>query len=163
MQWQGVVPDIELPDIYNDDSYKEKSNVSALQPDKNKAGIYETLPEPPIAALAAKSKSRVAANPYFTTVSNFAAWVKRTKQQRSIPLQWQGYAAMYNEGMKMYRAISDDDMKSTSINITNNNFDAAIINRSEQRKKEINGIYISHLKGDAVIEEACQILLDWAR
>jgi carboxyl-terminal processing protease len=57
-QWKGVLPDIELPDIYSDELNKEKANSSALQPDNSKTGIYQAAAALPAQSLKLKSEQR---------------------------------------------------------------------------------------------------------
>jgi carboxyl-terminal processing protease len=161
-QWKGVVPDIALPDLYDDDEYKEKANASALQPDNSKTGLYQPLTALPITTLAAKSKQRTNANAYFKNISNFTSWMQQYKKQRTINLQWTGYAMQYNEAMKMFKQISDDEnSSSTGITVTNNGFDWQRILQSTQRSKEINATYLEQLKNDETLAEAYRILMDW--
>jgi carboxyl-terminal processing protease len=161
-QWKGVVPDIALPDLYDDDEYKEKANASALQPDNSKTGIYQPLNALPINILAAKSKQRIDVNTYFKNISSFTNWMQQYKKQRTINLQWAGYAMQYKEVVKMYKQISEDK-KSTRSNIavTNNGFDWQRILQSTERSKEINFTYLKQLESDETLAEAYKILTDW--
>jgi carboxyl-terminal processing protease len=161
-QWKGVVPDIALPDLYDDDEYKEKANASALQPDNSKTGIYQPLNALPINILAAKSKQRIDVNTYFKNISSFTNWMQQYKKQRTINLQWAGYAMQYKEAVKMYKQISEDK-KSTRSNIavTNNGFDWQRILQSTERSKEINSTYLKQLESDETLAEAYKILTDW--
>jgi carboxyl-terminal processing protease len=161
-QWKGVVPDIALPDIYDDNEYKEKANASALQPDNSKAGIYQALNALPINILATKSKLRTNVNAYFKNISTFNNWVQQYKKQRTISLQWAGYIMQYKEAVKMYKQISEDK-KSTGSNIavTNNGFDWQRILLSTERSKEINTTYLKQLESDETLAEAYKILMDW--
>ena len=43
-QWRGVFPDIELPDIYAIDRFREKGTITSLLPDNAKPAIYNPLP-----------------------------------------------------------------------------------------------------------------------
>ncbi|MBL0144440.1 MAG: carboxy terminal-processing peptidase [Chitinophagaceae bacterium] len=105
------MPDITLPDLYGDDEYKEKNNKSALQPDKNKSSVYKALPVLPIANLTAKSQLRVKANAQFNLLNNFINWLKQYNNSRTISLQWVTYANQFNEAIKMYKQIKDDEKR----------------------------------------------------
>jgi carboxyl-terminal processing protease len=160
-QWKGVVPDINLPDLYAGDEYKEKSNVSALQPDMSRAGTFELLPLLPVATLAAKSKQRVDADNYFKKITAFTIWMEKNKKERNINLQWAGYATQYSDAMKMFKQFKEDEKDKSSIRVTNNGFDWQRIMQSTERSKEINNTYLKQLKNDATLEEAYRILMDW--
>jgi carboxyl-terminal processing protease len=161
-QWKGVIPDIMLPDLYADDEYKEKSNASALQPDNSKTGMYQPLSALPVATLAAKSKQRSNANTYFKNISSFTSWMQQYKKQRTINLQWAGYAVQYKDAVKMYKQLGEDKkIGSGIIAVTNNGFDWQRIVLSAERSKEINATYIKQLEKDEILAEAYQILMDW--
>ncbi|MGC4104464.1 carboxy terminal-processing peptidase [Ferruginibacter sp.] len=159
-QWKGVVPDILLPDVYSDDEYKERSNASALQPDNSRQGMYQPLPALPVATLAAKSKQRTDASAYFKGINSFINWMQQYKKERTINLQWSGYATQYSEAMKMYK-LFDDDATNNGIRITNNGFDWQRIVQSTQRSKDINSTYLKNLQQDETLAEAYRILMDW--
>lgn len=160
-QWKGVVPDIMLPDLYVDDIYKEKNNISALQPDNSRAGTFELLPMLPVAMLAEKSKQRVDANNYFNRINAFTGWMQKNKMARTINLQWSGYALQYSETIKMFKQFKLEEKIVRSITVTNNNFDWQRIVQSAERSKEINNTYLKQLVNDSVLEEAYRILMDW--
>jgi carboxyl-terminal processing protease len=160
-QWKGVVPDVMLPDMYADESYKEKANASALQPDNSKPGMYQPLKALPVTELAAKSKQRTDANAYFKKISDFSAWTKKFNQERTIGLQWNSYAAQYKAAMKMYQQFSGEKDNPHSFTVTNNGFDWQRVLQSTQRSKDINKTYLEQLKRDEIVIEACNILMDW--
>ena len=161
-QWKGVSPDIDLPDLFTDDSYKERANASALQPDNSKAGIYQALPALPIAALKSKSLQRVEADPYFTSVTAFDAWIKKYREDRIIPLQWSGFAEDYNKYRETIMKMKFDDSPATAgITVTNNGFDRLRFNGSAKQSKTINETYLKHIQKDRTINEAYKILMDW--
>jgi len=160
-QWKGVVPDILLPDMYAADEYKEKNNASALQPDNSKAGTYQVLTALPVAGLAAKSKQRIEGNTYFKSISSFTSWMEQVKKERTVNLQWAGYAIQYYNVMKMYKQFEENRQSNSNIVISNNGFDGQRILELTQRSKEINQTYLDHLQNDEVLTEAYRILMDW--
>jgi carboxyl-terminal processing protease len=160
-QWKGVVPDIMLPDMYAADEYKEKSNASALQPDNSKPGMYQPLKVLPIPALAANSKQRTGGSSYFKKISSFTSWMQKFKQERTISLQWNGYAAQYKTATKMYKQFEVEENNDAGVKVTNNGFDWQRILQSTQRSKDINKTYLEQLKNDNTVIEAFNILMDW--
>ncbi len=161
-QWKGVIPDIELPDLYSNEQHKEKANSSALQPDNSRTGIYQPGPALPIAALKAKSSQRVQSHPYFSTIAAFNVWMKTYQAGRTIPLQWNTYATHYKKIMEMFKALEEDDVQgNTALNVTNNGFDRQRINVSTQHSKENNEAYLKQVKHDIILAEASKIMLDW--
>ncbi len=160
-QWKGVIPDIELPDLYSDESYKEKANSSALQPDNSKAGIYQPSAALPVQALKNKSRQRVLGDDYFNTITTFNSWIKEYKAGRNIPLQWSSYAVHYKKILEMFKALGNDDVKNAAVFVTNNGFDKQRINVSTQHSKEINDAYLKQVQQDILLAEAYKIMMDW--
>ncbi|MCP9749754.1 carboxy terminal-processing peptidase [Ferruginibacter sp. HRS2-29] len=161
-QWKGVEPDIVLPDIYAGDSYKEKSNASALQPDNSKEGIYRPLPALPVAQLKASARQRISGDEYFTNIESVGEWITKYKTGRTVPLQWNSYVAYYKNTMSMFDKLSDEKEK-TLISVTNNNFDQQQVNQSTEQSKMINATYLKHISADHTVAEAYKIMLDWTK
>jgi carboxyl-terminal processing protease len=161
-QWMGVIPDIELPDVYSDESYKEKANSSALQPDNSKTGIYQPAAALPVQLLKPKSEQRVSGDRYFKTITTFTKWMKDYKTGRTIPLQWNAYAVHYKKIMEMFKELSrDDEVKNVGLSVTNNGFDRQRINVSTQHSKENNDAYLEQVQKDITLAEAYKIMMDW--
>ncbi|HMC99905.1 MAG TPA: carboxy terminal-processing peptidase, partial [Ferruginibacter sp.] len=154
--------DIELPDIYADEDYKEKSNASALKPDQSKVGIFEALPALPIATLKTKSAQRVVANPYYNTATTFIKWMHDYKNSLTIPLQWSSYAADYTKRMNMFK-LPDEELETAdpAIRVSNNGFDLQRVNQSTQHSKEVNETYLKQVRKDLTVAEAFHIMMDW--
>lgn len=163
-QWKGVIPDIMLPDLYEDDAYKERANKSALQPDNSKVGIYEPLKTLPFAQLKPASELRIAADNYFTAITNFNARIRENKKGREIPLQWTAYAGYANKLAEMYSLMKDegdDRINTTAVIVSNNSFDRERISLSPAKTKEINDVYLKHVQSDRTVAEAYRIMMDW--
>jgi len=162
-QWKGVLPDISLPDMYADESFKEKANSSALQPDNSRTGIYQPLSPLPVQALKAKSEQRVNNNPYFKIISDLSNWYKEYRTGRTIPLQWNTYAAHYKKTMDMFKLLrKDEDAETVSdVKATNNSFDSQRVNVSTKHSKEINETYLKQVQKDQTLTEAYKIMMDW--
>lgn len=162
-QWKGVVPDIILPDMYADESFKEKSNSSALQPDNSKVGIYEALPPLPLQALKLKSEQRISTDPWFTTINEFNNWLKQYKAGRTIPLQWASCAEHYKKTRDMFKLLSKKEKGATALSVSNNIFDSQRINQSTQHSKDINESYLRQVQEDRTILEGFRIMMDWVK
>lgn len=161
-QWTGVKPDIELPDLYSDESYREKANSSALQPDKSKTGIYQSAAALPVQTLQTKSEQRIAGDSYFNTINAFNRWMKEYKTGRTIPLQWSSYALHYKKILSMFKELGNDTVVTkTVLSVTNNDFDRQRINVSTQHSKENNEVYVKHVQQDVTLAEAYKIMMDW--
>lgn len=161
-QWKGVIPDIELPDIYADESFKEKANSSALQPDNVRAGIYQASAAMPVQVLKTKSGLRISNDPFFKSIADFSKWLKEYNSGRNIPLQWNGYAVHYAKTMEMFKQLRKEDKEDRpGISVTNNGFDIQRINQSAAHNQAINKTYLLHVQEDRVLNEAYKIMMDW--
>jgi carboxyl-terminal processing protease len=161
-QWTGVEPDIALPDIYSSDNYKEKSQMSALQPDRSKAGNYTALPALPIATLKAKSDQRTSASPFFKAVSQYIQLAEKNEKSRTIPLTWSAYLRQYQENIKLYNTLSEEMLPaSEQTAVINNAFDKERSALLSEYSKEVNEAYLKNIKTDPVIREAMFIMFDW--
>ena len=161
-QWKGVVPDIELPDVSSDESYREKANASALLPDNSRTGIYQSAAPLPVQPLKANSAQRVLNDAYFKAINNFSAWLKNYKAGRSIPLQWNTYAAHYKKTLEMFKELGKDaDVENAGWQVRNNSFDVQRINVSTAHSREINDAYIKQVHKDNTLDEAYKIMMDW--
>ena len=163
VQWKGVIPDILLPDMYADDSFKEKANISALQPDNSKKGMYQPLEMLPVQTLKVKCEQRIATDGYFKAISDFGKWINVYKSGRVIPLDWAGYATHYKKTMEMYKLVGEDEKHPSSITVSNNAFDRERINLSTNKSKEINEAYLDQLRNDHYVTEAYNIMIDWLK
>ena len=161
-QWKGVVPDIPLPDMVSDISFKEKNNASALLPDNSKPGIYEILPALPVDALKTKSAQRISANPYFNNINTFIGWMHDYQRGTVIPLQWNGYITRHKKNLEMFKWLSNEEGEATALmNVTNNGFDQLRIGLSTMKSKLIEETHLHKIKRDETIIEAYRILKDW--
>lgn len=161
-QWKGVTPDIDLPDLYSDEFYKERSNSSALRPDNSKAGLFQALPVLPVEPLKMKSGQRISADPYFKNIIDLTRWMKEYRTGRIIPLQWDTYSAHYARIMNMFNKLNqENELPDARFQVTNNGFDKQRIDASTSRSKDINNTYLRHVTKDMVLREAYSIMLDW--
>jgi carboxyl-terminal processing protease len=107
-QWNGVIPDVELPDEYEGLDYHEKFLPNALPPDTaRKNSYYKPLDALPLQSLSIASKKRIAESPVFQNINSI---ITRTRSERTglvIPLQPAAFE----------KWVSDRDLKDVSSNI----------------------------------------------
>lgn len=161
-QWKGVVPDIALPDIYQEVESRESNNASALLPDLSKKGIYQPLPLLPVAALQNKSMARVKADSSFAAVIRFNNWIMQKKKSNDIPLQWLPYISQFKNAMHIYHSIdAAEDKFKNNISAANNSFDAEKINLTAEQGRILNQTHLTRIAADKYVYEAYNILQDW--
>ena len=162
VQWKGVEPDIALPDIYADISFKEKANESALVPDMSKLGNFKPLPALPINDLRTKSNARTSTNPFFQSMNAFSLFISNYKNGSIIPLQWNSYNT-FKQKIKVNFDLLSDDKKDVInlISAENNSFDKERFSLSGKENKQTNETYLKNINTDNEIAEACKIFDDW--
>ena len=160
-QWNGVIPDIQLPDVFDNNDFSEKKRVSALQPDQSKTAIYEPLEALPVNLLMAKSAARVAADENFNNAKQFADWYWNSKG-RDVPLQWAPYVTAYKKITAIYETVEKPGSKTIPvITAVNNHLDEERFKFAAAAGKEVNAAYLKKITADGYINEACKILYDW--
>ncbi len=162
-QWRGVIPDIDLPDIYSIDRFREKGTISSLQPDNSKPAIYTALPAINFDEVNMKSKARVKTDVTFSAISKFTEWSKGRFDVRSIPLQWSAYAAYYENVTSMFKMIDADSIENTAFSAYNNNMDKERAAYNTAQSKSVNEIKIKQISNDAYIAECYKIMQDWLK
>ncbi|MEJ7586488.1 MAG: carboxy terminal-processing peptidase [Ferruginibacter sp.] len=163
-QWKGVIPDIELPDMYALDKFREKGAVSALKPDNAKPAVYQALPAIDFTALRFESNARVRESAAFKTISNFLDWYRTMNGTRTIPLQWPGYAAYYKKVIEMYQLIEKaDDGSKKKLTATNNSLDLVRSQLVSAQSKSINEVNIKRIEKDKYIAESFRVMEDWLK
>ena len=161
-QWKGVIPDIELPDVYALDKFREKGVVSALQPDNSKTAIYRPLPPIPYRELKVLSAARVSESSNFKSIAQFADLYKTMDSVRVIPLQWANFASYYKKITGMYNAMQSQASDGKSLlTVTSNSLDKERQQVSTEQSKSINEINIKRIAKDSYIAESYKILEDW--
>ena len=164
VQWNGVKPDIILPDVYADVQFKERANLSALVPDESKKGMYTPLAQLPIIELKNKSELRVNSNAYFKTKNEFSIWISKHKSERIIPLQWKSFID-YKATIKASYSLFDTEKTGNIklLNVYNNNFDKQRIDLLDGQEKSVNETYLKNISQDNELAEACKIFEDWIK
>ena len=161
-QWKGVVPDIFLPQVEDEDEFNEKSNASALQPDFSKVAFYDVLPALPITTLKAKSEARVDTNSSFKAIEDFSAWYKKDQKGFVLPLQWPAYSFFHKQAIEKYKEIEDTgDSGISLLTATNSRFDLQQLSIENTQNRQLNAVHLKKIEKDNYIAEAYLIMSDW--
>ena len=162
-QWKGVIPDIELPDVYAMDRFREKGTISALKPDISKTAIYQPLSPISFAGLKTSSTERVGKDNNFKAIASFTAWAKGMSGSRSIPLQWLGYINYYKTVTDMYASLEPVAGEANQLSAKNNSLDLERTQVTTAQSKAVNEINIKRIEKDSYIAESYKIMLDWLK
>jgi carboxyl-terminal processing protease len=166
-QWKGIIPDIILPDFYDDDAYREKGNASALLPDSSKPAMYElfqSLGTLPIAALQQLSKTRISADTNFIELQKFSALSAQQLKSMDVPLQWPSFFSYtQNDGQLLSDIERRDSSAQLRLHVTKNSFDATREKFESKQTDDVNQAFMDRIGGDDYIRESCNILQDWIK
>ncbi|RYD73907.1 MAG: hypothetical protein EOP53_19255, partial [Sphingobacteriales bacterium] len=161
-QWKGVEPDIILPDMYSSDKYKEKSEISALQPDLSKAGMFRPAAALPIETLKARSLQRTSGSEYFKAVNKYLQLSEQYEKGRVIPLTWATYLAHYKQSRQLFNSLNNNKLPAEAqLHVRNNSVDKQRYNTSGGASQDVNNSYLKKIANDAVLAEANAIIQDW--
>lgn len=164
VQWKGVEPDIELPDLYHTELFKERGQPTALVPDMAKPGYYQPAAALPIEMLKQKTAARIKDDAYFKMLQNFSGILANYKKPKTIPLQWASFVAYYKTSMDAFGSFKEKELAAnTSLNVDNNSFDKERISLSGSGAREVNSAYLKQIGRDKELAEACNIFADWIK
>lgn len=162
-QWNGVVPDVYLPDAFEVLENREKFELNSLPADSIKGNnYYKALAALPAKELAQISKQRLSANPGFAEVKKSIEQYKKilNNKQHTIPLKPEGF----DRWRKEYDLINSEEEEkteatSTLFNVANHAYELQRL-ANNAYAGEVNSVIIKNLQQDIYIEEAFQILSD---
>ncbi|CAN5169064.1 carboxy terminal-processing peptidase [soil metagenome] len=163
-QLNGVIPDISLPEVYEDMHIRENDYSFALPNDSiNKKIIYKPLPALPKDILKVKSEERIMGNISFQFIKEIKkaeSWNNGPVQEISLNLS--DYKAQNNKHLlwqQLMQAIDNYENNENTFMVNNNSYDYSLI-ALDNYGKEINEVVIKNLQTDIYIKETCQILSD---
>lgn len=164
-QMTGVIPDISLPDLYDNLLERESMMKNALLPDTIKrAAIFNPLPPYPVKDLAAKSNARVSVSNGFKLVNlahKFYMEMNDAKHQ-VIPLKFESFMALgekYNgESARVADNLEQDSIR--SFKAKNHGGDIARMALGGYEAEQ-NERFLNFMMHDIYINEAFLILADY--
>lgn len=163
-QFNGVVPDIILPDAYNYIEVGERDNdfplaANTIQSVEYSQSVYHLNK---LGDLQAASKVRVAGDPVFQKIEDNSKRLKKQRDQSEYPLQKEQYMAwnkkLDEEGEQFENMFQPID----KLNLTNLGEDLAII-QSDTSRQARNNAWLKDKKKDIQLYEALQIISDMLR
>ncbi len=168
-QWTGVIPDITLPQIEAEDeddedySGKERSNPTALLPDKSKPAFYIPNSAIDISRLKTKSEERIKKDSAFMMISKLNDMIKANANAfTSIPLQWTPYISFRNKQEAFFAFIKEDIFTPTvKMTVKNNTFNEEKYRFVSDDDREMVNENLQDIADDIYVAEAMQIMQDW--
>jgi carboxyl-terminal processing protease len=98
-QLKGVTPDIVLPDNYNYIPFGEREQKHALPYNEIESATFKIWPAGAkgFESIVQKSATRTNANPRFNEIDAYAIWLKDSRDQSRLPLDYQAFVAHQRE------------------------------------------------------------------
>ena len=161
-QFQGVKPDIILPDLYDKIEIGEKELDYPLPWTEIKAAPFTTWKTVPnFKELAKKSNARTQKDSSFLLIRNAAKWLADTKEQESLPLEISAFRAKDEQDAKLSKKYKDAGkcavpFEIISLNTVSKN-DAALDSVEKKRVDDWN----KSIKEDVTLYETYQIVSDF--
>ncbi|MFZ1704555.1 MAG: carboxy terminal-processing peptidase [Saprospiraceae bacterium] len=161
-QLKGVIPDIQLPDLYSyiDVGEKEYKNAMAWTEIKPVSFNQNVVTLTQKNTLIENSKARVKNHDQFLLIEESAKKVKADKDMTSMPLNKTSYMSMKEQrekDNKKYDVVMKEDIP--NLLITNLSTDLPKINMDE-KNQALNEDFIKDLKKDIYLEETLYIIRD---
>ncbi len=159
-QLKGVVPDVVLPDIYQDIEIGEKQQEYAMSWDEIKPLSYKTWKDAPsINKIRNKSTKRVAANPIFNLINENASHLKTQRDRSDFTLNLEQYRSETKE-------LKDRNDKFKAIEKNIEGLDASLTktdagtSSTDEVYKERMDAFLEGLTKDVYIQEAISVMED---
>jgi len=157
-QFNGVQPDILLPDVLDAYITKESAEATALRPTTIAANkYYEPYPPLPIKTLAASVQAEIDSSKYFNAVKNFVADAKQQKELKDISLNLKDAIAADDLDKRDDDSTLDKDKSPKKYTVQNNQFEADRL-KTDSTLKELNEEFTKQITDDAYISIAYDVL-----
>ncbi|WP_264564593.1 S41 family peptidase [Flavobacterium sp. N3904] len=160
----GVIPDVQIPTIYQDVFQKESAFPTALKNDSLDTHIqYRTyVKNSLIEELAQKSSKRVTEDSYFNSVkaSNTKIDSIINKPKLEIPMTLEAVFEDQTKISNLAEEINKFDNKELSLNVTNSEYNESLLTIYPSQK-EYNQIQLDALKSNHYLDEAISIIEDF--
>jgi len=158
-QFNGVIPDVKLPDILEIESRREADEPFALKPSVIAANkYYKPLAPLPVAALQAKANPEIDKSEYFKELKNYAVDYKKLEANKDVSL----YLSDVLAARKKVKEKDDAAPKETANNsyyvISNHSFDEERLAGDEDLKR-LNSEWRKALQKDPYIKIAYDLLM----
>ncbi|MCR4799374.1 MAG: carboxy terminal-processing peptidase [Bacteroidales bacterium] len=165
-QFQGVKPDIILPDLYDKIDIGEKELDYPLQWSEVKSSQHMIWPKAPnIKDLAKKSAARTQKDSSFLLIKEAAKWLSDTKDQESISLEINTFRKKSDEDLTLSKKYKNAGKASVPLEVLSNA--AGIDQNKEKENSTLDSVackriedWNKSIKEDVTLYEAYQIISD---
>jgi len=160
----GVIPDVQIPTIYQDVIQKESEFPTAIKNDslnthiRFKPYVKNSL----IHDLAERSSKRVAKDPYFNSIKEINSKIDSmvNKSKLEIPMTIDAVFQEQNSVTDLWEEINNFDTKELQLNVSNSNYNNSLLTIYPSQK-EYNQLQLDALKSNHYLDEAITIIEEY--
>ncbi|WCO02996.1 S41 family peptidase [Psychroserpens ponticola] len=159
----GVIPDIQLPNLYDNFKTEERFSSFALDNDSIEPTLkYIKLKALPLKALETKNRIRVGSNLAFDAVKSLNTLIidNYFELKTEYPLTLQNVYKNMNAYHSQWELFSDSINNNTSTLVVSNTSSTIEVLSYNNEQKEVNEAFLKTIQNDIYISEAHYILLD---
>jgi carboxyl-terminal processing protease len=159
-QFNGVIPDILLPDVFETMGYAEKTLPNALRPDTiTKVVAFTPLPQKDLGLTKDFSTKELMKAGFFAATQNWVINQKKLADTGSIPLTWEAYL-VWDKAQYPPDEEAEEYMENKSpFTPKNASFTQQMLSYESDYKQELNKEVLSLIASDLYIHAAYQIFL----
>jgi carboxyl-terminal processing protease len=160
----GVIPDVQIPTIYQDVFQKESGFPTALKNESLNSRIRFTpyVSNELIESLAKKSRARVAQEPYFNSIielnSKIDIVIKKSKIE--IPMNLDAVFESQNNLNNLFEEINNFKTDGLNLNVSNSEYNKSLL-IIYPALIEYNKIQLENLRSNHYLNEAIAIISDY--
>ncbi len=162
-QLVGVIPDVILPDLYDEVERGEKEMDFHMEYDKIRPAAYRAYSGSHVAgrnAAIENAKQRIASGDYYALIRDRSKQLGAQRLQYEYPLNLDRYSALQNDWQVQAKKVSDYPYSSVVDTLFALPVDLASA-EGDEAKLALKTDWIKRYKKDVGIDEAAQILSDW--
>ena len=160
----GVIPDIQLPDMYDNFKTQERFSAFALDNDSVEPTLkYYKLKAFPLKKLNAKSRKRLAHNTSFEAIKSLNQLIIENyfELDTAYPLTLENVYESINAYHSQWKEFSNSiDDNASSLMVSNTSSTNEVLSYNNDQK-DINESILESIQTDVYISEAYHILLDF--
>jgi carboxyl-terminal processing protease len=160
----GIVPDVQIPTLYQTVIHKESEFTTAIPNDSLNTHVqFKTyIKNSLINELAQQSTKRVTEDPYFNSVKILNSKIDQVvyKSKKELPMTLEYIFEEQNGIANLWEEINNFDTNDLNLNVSNSNYNKSlqIIYPSQ---KEYNQTQLDALKSNHYLDEAISIIEDF--
>ena len=156
-QLKGVIPDIVVPDRYENLKLREKDNISALPWDEIQKSDYKPWTSTISNDVVVKySDAEIAKNATFNKIKENAAWLEKYGD-KAYPLNLSKYREEQKQAKAKQKELEDLYKLNKELSVKNIPVDLNAINAAKE-KVDKNKAWLKRVSGDIYIDETVKVM-----